>query len=158
MPTLRQFFVILVVAGSLAAVYLTPERHAAAVDPKNEYIRPYSTSMVSPPNNQWNPDGGSNGLVKCGGGGTMAGRWGAVNVETESTTPVYFAWGSPNLDGGGKPQLTQSNYNTIGKKRCVGCNNGSSYQAQIGEGNVSLYAISSGSSDAGVTLSVECAR
>ena len=61
----------------------------------------------------------------------------------------YFAWRSGT---------TKANHSTVGKKRCVGCNNGSAYQAEVQSGNNNLFCIASGSTDAGVVVSVECAR
>lgn len=92
----------------------------------------------------WNPDAGpSTGIISAGGG------YNAVNVETESTTPIWFCWRSGT---------TKVNYQTVCRKRCVGCNNGSSYQAEVQRGNSTLFCLASSGTDGGVVVSVEAAK
>jgi hypothetical protein len=114
---------------------LPPATHAA------------NTSVNCPTANRWNPDAGT-GLIAFP---TSAGlnKYATVNVESESTNSIHLNW---------REGTTQANYATVGRKRCVGCNNGAAYQAEVTEGMRELYCISDASTDAGVIVSVEIAR
>ena len=109
----------------------------------------WSTTVTCSPINNWNPDAG-NGLVKCGTG------YSVVNVESESTQPVYF-FHRGSLDAGNL--VPKASITTVGLKRCVGCNNGSTYQAEVTGAQGSLFCVSgTGTNDAGTVLAVECGR
>lgn len=136
-PALRALIVLAGLGGGFYA--LTSTSTEAQANPGAAAV---STSITCAPNISWNPDAGQ-GLVACASG------YSSVNVESESTTPVYFAWRSGT---------TKANHSTVGKKRCAGCTNGSAYQAEVQSGNSNLFCIASGSTDAGVVVSVECAR
>lgn len=114
----------------------------------------FSTSVTCSPNVSWNPDAGL-GLVRCG---ATDGGYTTVNIESESTTAVYFFYRSVSNPVTGASTVTKANYTTVGKKRCVGCNNGAAYQAEIGNADKNLFCVATSSTDAGVVLSVECAR
>lgn len=99
------------------------------------------------PSNSWNPDAGQ-GLVAPPLTAALN-TYSVVNVEVETTTPVYFCW----RDG-----TTKANYATVCRKRCVGCNNGSSYAAEVSAARANLFCIVTSTTDAGLQVAAEFAR
>jgi len=103
-------------------------------------------------------DGGAGnartGVVSCGNG-----YYTSVNVEAEDSTPRYLVW---------KKGTARGNYKERARKRCVGCNNGSAYQASVVTGQDDLICTYVATDDAGpaqiqshdggIKMSVECAR
>jgi hypothetical protein len=84
----------------------------------------------------------------------------SVAVENESSTAVHFCGSNANDGGVGAISsggfTTAANVTTACPKRCTTCTAGSVYAPEI-EGPGQLYCISAGA-DAGVTVSVTCAK
>jgi len=125
----RAFLVVALFGGTAAA--------AARL-----YTKP--GGFICPPTNLMGA-GASASLVTCGGqGGT------AVAIENESTTAVHLC--APNLADAG---ITPAQVTSSCPKRCSNCAAGSVYAPDIEVGQ--LYCASAGA-DAGVTVTVTCAK
>lgn len=104
-------------------------------------VQPLNAAVRCPLDIAWNPDAGpSTGVIAPHAG------WGSFNMESESTTPVWICWASGT---------TRANYQTVCRKRCVGCNNGASYQADLLSVKGTAFCLASAGTDAGVVVSVE---
>lgn len=108
--------------------------------------QPENDEVIAVPPNAFNPDAGL-GLVR--GPAFCKSGHSAVNIENESATPVYVCW---------RRGTTKANYTRVCRKRCNGCAGGISRPVEIFDSHNQLYVIAGVATDAGVIVSVECAR
>jgi hypothetical protein len=102
-----------------------------------------STSVECKPFNLATADAGFSNI-------TCAAGFRAVTIETEATTATYIC-------GQG---ATLANYQTVCRKRCVGCNNGSQISDDVNMvlgGAYNLRCVSA-TADAGTVFAVTCGK
>lgn len=107
---------------------------------------PENDVITAVPPNAFNPDAGL-GMAK--GSGACKNGYSAFNVENESATPVYVCW---------RRGTTKANYTSVCRKRCNGCAGGISAPGEIYDAMNQLFLIAGVATDAGITVSLECAR
>lgn len=100
------------------------------------------------PSKYFNPDAGTGALMGCANK-----NFNTLNLENETTTPVYVCWRDGTRAGAadaGYANLGLGNLSEVCAKRCVGCNNGSSYQAAVNSAQGNLFVLIQSTNDAGL--------
>jgi hypothetical protein len=107
--------------------------------------RPRNDPVVCRPIALLNMDAGIGGVLPAGNrdAGQIADFRG-INAELESTKATYWCW---------REGTTRANVTTACRKRCVGCNNGSAYVAEIAMATGNLHCFVA--DDGGVSAAVE---
>ncbi len=111
-----------------------------------------STSVSCPPPHLYSPDGGAGKVT-----GKVVCPWGHVAsvMENETANAVYLGYCPYGVGVDGC--LAPGNRTVVGKKRCTTCNGGIAFSADV-TNSAPLYCVSDLTTDAGVSLSVTCAR
>lgn len=131
----------------VAGIYTAwPEQESDAATPQDALSVACNQRVTAFPSRFYNPDAGT-GLVPSCIQATTTG-YTTVNVESESSTPVYLCWRT-GTRGGGATSLGIGNIADVCRKRCVGCNNGSAYQAVVNNSRDNLFVLFASTNDAG---------
>ena len=115
----------------------------------------WSGSITCPGPQAYSPDGGSGKATGKINAACPEGHL-AIELENETSNAVYI--GACPYGAGGVGCMTSGNYTVVGKKRCASaCTFGGAFSADLSNSGP-LYCVNGLTTDAGVTLSVLCAR
>lgn len=143
---IRRLVPILCLAAGVFLMVAHDEEDAEAAPAQDALQTACNQRVTAFPSRYFNPDAGTGALLGCP---NAVGTWySTVNAEIEGTTPVYFCWRN-GTKGGGVTGLGIGNIANVCRKRCVGCNNGSSYQAVVNNAQNNLYVLYASTDDAG---------
>lgn len=115
--------------------------------PAQQASAPENDVITAVPPNAFNPDAGL-GMAK--GANACKNGYSTYKIENESATPVYVCF---------RRGTTKANYTQVCAKRCNGCMGGGIEPAgPIADAMNQVFLIAGVATDAGVQVSLQCAR